>query len=29
MKTKVSEPAVVYNTPYLQGLKNRYIFLSY
>ncbi len=25
MKTKVSEPAVAYNTPYLQGLKNRII----
>ena len=23
--TKVSEPAVAYNTPYLQGLKNRII----
>lgn len=25
MKTNVSEPAVAYNTPYLQGLKNRII----
>ena len=25
MKTKVSEPAVAYNNPYLQGLKNRII----
>ena len=25
MKMKVSEPAVAYNTPYLQSLKNRII----
>lgn len=25
METKVSEPAVAYNTPYLQGLKDRII----